>query len=66
MTGITNNYNAVPEPLADVESLRQAVRALKETVEILTRQRQPVTAACVTWQDLVDLKLIPKTKLPTR
>jgi hypothetical protein len=59
-------YKAIPDPAPEPNSLREAVLAVKETVEVLTRQRKPVLAAAVTWQDLVDLKLIPAGKVPAR
>lgn len=61
-----NNYKAIPVPVADLTSLREAAVATKEVVEVLTRQRKPVLAAAVTWQDLVALGLIPASKVPQR
>jgi hypothetical protein len=61
-----NHYKAIPDPLPDLNSLRETALATKEAVEVLTRQRQPVLAGAVTWQDLVDLKLISLGKVPTR
>ena len=59
-------YGAIPEPQADVESLRQTVAALKQAVEVLIRQRKPVLAGAVTWGDLVDLGLINPDQVPLR
>lgn len=63
----TKKYPAVPEPGATVESLREAVVALKQTVELLTRQRDPAKSAVI-WEELVALGIwgvtsdvIPKT-----
>lgn len=63
----TKKYPAIPEPGANIESLREAVVALKETVEILTRQRLPGKSAVI-WDELVALQIfavgadkIPKT-----
>lgn len=58
-------YRPAQDPKADVENLRQVTGALKDTVEVLTRQRKPVAAAAVTWQDLVDLGLITASQVPT-
>lgn len=60
------NYKAIPDPQATPESLQQAVIALKETVEILTRQRRPIANGAVTWQDLLDLGLIVADQVPRR
>jgi len=47
-----SNYPAIADPTTDPASLREAVMALKETVEILTRQRGAGAAAAVTWAEL--------------
>jgi hypothetical protein len=60
----TPKFAAVPDPSGDPESLRQVAVALKENVEVLTSQRGPKLNAAVTWQDLVDLKLILPTQVP--
>jgi len=60
------DYRAIPDPAPTVESLQRSVQALKETVEILTRQRRPVGAGAVTWQDLLDLELIASGQVPSR
>lgn len=57
---------AIPVPQQTLPSLQQAVSALKDNVEVLTRTRGPVTAAAVTWQDLVDLGLISADDVPAR
>jgi hypothetical protein len=59
-------YPSIPDPIATPESLRQSVTQLKEAVEILTRQRKPITAGAVTWQDLLDLELITLEQVPRR
>jgi hypothetical protein len=60
-------YAAIPEPEDDVGSLREAVTALKQTVEVLSRQRGgAVLSGAVTWQDLVDLELIEAAQVPKR
>ena len=60
----TPKFAAVPDPSGDPESLRQVAVALKENVEVLTSQRGPKRSAAVTWQDLIDLKLILPTQVP--
>lgn len=57
-------YPAVPEPSTDPESLRLAVNALKQAFEIHSQQRGKKTDGAVTYQDLVDLGLIPASKVP--
>lgn len=59
-------FPSIQDPAPDPESLRQAILQLKEAVEILTRQRRPVTSGAVTWQDLVDLELIASDQVPSR
>lgn len=63
---MSNKYPAIPDPSGTNENLRQSVAALKESVEILTRQRRPVEAGAVSWRDLVDLGLISPEQLPRR
>lgn len=60
------NYAAIPDPELTLESVRNSVVALKEAVEVLTRQRQPIEAGAVTWQDLLDLGLIERVQIPRR
>lgn len=57
---------AIPEPSHAIGDLYQAVLALKQAVEILTKQRGPARKAdaAVTWQDLVDLGLIDADQIP--
>ena len=51
-----------PTPQNSVDS----INAIKQVLEILTKQRgpSPRTNAAVTFQDLVDLGLIPASKVP--
>jgi len=65
---MTKRYPAIPDPGNTPEGVREAVKAMKQSVETLTRQRglgRKVDAA-VTWQDLVDLGLIDPTEVPTQ
>jgi hypothetical protein len=61
---MAQKYPAVPEPVAEINSVRSTCAALKEGQEILTRQRGDRTLSAVTWQDLLDLGLINPTQLP--
>jgi hypothetical protein len=64
---VSNNskyYGGIPDPRADLESLRQSAARTKEIIETLTRQRLPTSAAAVTWQDLVDLEVIAASRVP--
>ncbi len=54
-------YAAIPDPKAELESLRQSVLALKQTVEVLTQQRAPLNAAAITYQDLIDIGLLNRS-----
>jgi len=61
-------FPAIPEPRPTVESMHDTVMALKEAVEIMTRQRggaDPVTSM-VTWGDLVEKGLIEPNDVPNR
>lgn len=58
---------SIPTPEANVESLHDAVSALKQTVEVLGRQHgKNVGSAAVTWDDLVSLGLITSDRVPSR
>jgi len=61
---MAQQYPAIPEPVANVESVRSTCAALKEGQEILTRSRGDRTMSAVTWQDLLALGLITKEQLP--
>lgn len=62
----SRRYPAIPTPSADPVALLQTVQALKEAVELLarTRARGNAAVAAVAWQDLVDLGLIPVSRVP--
>lgn len=55
---------AIPEPLAEINSVRSTAAALKEAVEVVQGVRGDRTTAAVTWQDLLALGLITADKLP--
>lgn len=60
------SYGSIPHIDGSQENLIEAVRALKQAVEVLIRQRKPVESGAVTWQDLLDLELIEREQLPLR
>lgn len=53
---------AIPEPVAEPQSLRDAVLAMKEAVEVVVGHRGP--SPFVTWEDLVRLGLVSKLDVP--
>lgn len=55
---------AIPEPGETQESHRDTLVALKHAVEVLTRQRGPVTGSSVSFADLVNLGLISHLQVP--
>lgn len=55
----------IPEPYEDVKSLRTTAMATKELAETLAGQRGLPLDAAVTWEDLVSLKLITASQVPT-
>ena len=55
----------IPVPYQDVVSLRATAMGTKELLETLAGQRGTnMLDSAVTWQDLVDLKLIKATQVP--
>lgn len=63
---MTVKIPAIPEPQATSESLRQTVGSLKEGMEILAGARGTKLNAAVTWQDLVNLRLITAGQVPKK
>lgn len=61
---MAQKYPAIPEPFAEINSVRSTSAALKEAVEILTQQRGSRANSAVTWQDLVNLGLIQPSQVP--
>lgn len=57
---------AIQEPMPTLESLRQTAGSMKEGIEILTGARGSKLNAAVTWQDLVDLRLITIAHVPKK
>jgi hypothetical protein len=55
---------AIPEPISDINSVRNTAAALKENVEIMQGIRGDRTMAAVTYQDLLRLGLITAAQLP--
>ena len=54
----------IPEPYADVGSLRATAMATKELVETLAGQRGDATDVAVTWGDLIRLGMISRDRVP--
>lgn len=54
---------AIPAPVANVEALTQVAIAVKENIEQMNGVYEPATRS-VTWQDLYDLGLIDKQRMP--
>lgn len=61
---MAQKYPAIPDPVAEINSVRDTAAALKETSEILTQQRGNRNLSAVTWQDLLDLGLVTPLQLP--
>jgi hypothetical protein len=61
---VAAKYPAIPEPVAEINSVRDTSAALKETVEVLTQQRGTRSLSAVTWQDLLALGLISPDQVP--
>lgn len=59
-------FPAISEPTPNIQGLYNSVVELKQAMEILTRQRKPITSGAITWQDLVDLGLITEADVPDR
>lgn len=57
-----NNRISIPEPRADLYSLMQTVKALKEQVETLTGLRGDREDYGVTFRDLLDMEIITANK----
>lgn len=57
-------YPAIPEPTAEINSVRDTCASLKETVEVLTQQRGDRSLSSITWQDLLALGLISPDQVP--
>jgi len=55
---MANQYNTIPDPLPNIDSLREAIMAAKEVIEVLTGQRKSTFADAVTTQDLIDLGIL--------
>lgn len=57
-------FPAIPEPISEINSVRDTAAALKETVEVLTQQRGTRSFSAVTWEDLLALGWITPAQLP--
>lgn len=61
----TNKFSSIPMPDNTVEGNRQTLLALKEAVEILTRQaRGDIRSSAVTWNDLIDTGVVAADQVP--
>lgn len=63
---MAQKYPAIPEPVAEIQSVRSTAAATKEGLEILTNQRGSNLLAAVTWQDLINLGLVTPAQIPPR
>lgn len=61
---MATKYPAIPDPVTNVDSLRDTAISMKETVEILTRQRGNRATSAVTWEDLLALGLCSAAQVP--
>ena len=59
-----SRFPGIPDPQPSVDSMYETIIALKQTVEVLSQQRQPKANGCPSWQDLVDLGIITATDIP--
>lgn len=57
-------YPAIPDPSSDVDSLRITALAVKEGLEIITRQRGDRGNSAVTWNDLLALGIVTAAQIP--
>jgi hypothetical protein len=62
------DYGSIPDPMLNLPSHQDTLTALKQAVEVLTRQRrvEQVKASAVTWNDLLALGLIQEDQVPKR
>jgi hypothetical protein len=61
---VSRKIPTIIEPYENAASLRSAVMALKENVEMLTGQRGTIDDVAVTWGDLIRLGLIKQDQVP--
>jgi len=62
------DYPPIVEPSVNLESHQEAITAIKQSVDILTRQRksEEIPLSAVTWNDLLGLGLVTRDQLPRR
>lgn len=62
------DFSSIPEPMLTLASHQDVLVALKEAVEVLTRQRklEQVRSSAVTWNDLLALGLVQPDQVPKR
>lgn len=63
---IVKVFPAIPHPHPDVKSLHTTMLALKEAVEVLTKQRGNPSNSSVVWNDLVALGIVNAAQVPTK
>jgi len=51
-------YSGISDPQPTLDSLRSVAQSLKNNLEVLTQQKDPLAAAAVTFQDLLDVGLL--------
>lgn len=64
---MSRKFPAIPQPVRDNDdSIYEALLAMKEAIELMTRQRAKNlgTLAMPTWQELVDLGVITQDQVP--
>jgi len=61
---VAQTYPGIPEPVAEINSVRATAASLKEAVEILARQRGNRASSAVMWNDLLALGLITASQIP--
>lgn len=69
-----SKFPAIPEVTKDLDNITTVLRAMKENIEILTRQRGTTggnsqvrtrtRSSAVTWDDLIALAIVDEDKIP--
>jgi hypothetical protein len=62
------DFSPIPEPMLSLPSHQETLTAIKDAVEVLTRQRkvEQVRSSAVTWNDLLALGLVQEDQVPKR
>lgn len=56
--------SAIPEPQKNIDSMYEAIVALKQIVEVLAGQRGDATGRAATFRELVNIGLIEEDEIP--